>query len=350
MSVSGQFSQLLLNEINSDQIDLESLKKLVCDKGVPGEESAIRLALWSLLLKIVPKDRFEWGTYTSERHQEYSKFCQDFIINPESIDSNAAADHPLSTQSDSQWKMYFEDKEMQEQIDRDVERTHPDLNFFSGEYNGVPHRIKMSRALFIFYKLNPGIRYVQGMNEIYAVLYYVLGSARGRSSVDDGLLQVMQKDPEVSAFFGFVNLMSEFRDNFCLQLDKSHMGIGGVLGKISHLVKSFDPILSKHLEVTLQISPHLYAFRWVTTLFTQEFDLPDVISIWDRMISDQASRSGFVIQFCASMVLLQREVLLQSDFAHAVKLLQHYPDADVATIIRYTEKLQSYKTIIILDE
>lgn len=31
----------------------------------------------------------------------------------------------------------------------------------------------MSRALFIYAKLNPGIKYVQGMNELLAPLYHV---------------------------------------------------------------------------------------------------------------------------------------------------------------------------------
>lgn len=31
----------------------------------------------------------------------------------------------------------------------------------------------MCRALFIFAKLNPGLTYVQGMNELYAPLYYL---------------------------------------------------------------------------------------------------------------------------------------------------------------------------------
>jgi hypothetical protein len=34
------------------------------------------------------------------------------------------------------------------------------------------HSDALARVLFIFAKLNSGIRYVQGMNEILAVLYY----------------------------------------------------------------------------------------------------------------------------------------------------------------------------------
>jgi hypothetical protein len=31
----------------------------------------------------------------------------------------------------------------------------------------------MKRALFLFAKLNPGLRYIQGMNELFAPLYYM---------------------------------------------------------------------------------------------------------------------------------------------------------------------------------
>lgn len=34
------------------------------------------------------------------------------------------------------------------------------------------HSDVLARVLFIYAKLNPGIRYVQGMNEVLAVLYY----------------------------------------------------------------------------------------------------------------------------------------------------------------------------------
>jgi len=34
------------------------------------------------------------------------------------------------------------------------------------------HADVLSRILFIYAKLNPGVRYVQGMNEILAVLYF----------------------------------------------------------------------------------------------------------------------------------------------------------------------------------
>jgi hypothetical protein len=65
----------------------------------------------------------------------------------------------------------------------------------------------LARILFIYAKLNPGIRYVQGMNEVLAVLYYSFRSF-GNEDV------ISHKYLESDLFFCFNNLMIEIRDGF----------------------------------------------------------------------------------------------------------------------------------------
>ena len=65
----------------------------------------------------------------------------------------------------------------------------------------------MQRALFIFAKLNPGLRYVQGMNELLSPLYHIFCYDAPQA-----------RHAEADAFFCFVELVSECRDNFCQQL------------------------------------------------------------------------------------------------------------------------------------
>jgi Rab-GTPase-TBC domain len=43
---------------------------------------------------------------------------------------------------------------------------------------------EMCRALFIFAKLNPGLTYVQGMNELYAPLYYLCAHESGAGDAE----------------------------------------------------------------------------------------------------------------------------------------------------------------------
>merc|ERR1712072_713385 len=107
----------------------------------------------------------------------------------------AVEDDPLSQQEDSAWTAYFKDEHIMEEINKDVQRTYPDMHFFVDDKR---HYQALHRSLFIYAKLNPGICYVQGMNEIYAPIYYVIFQGH-----EPGESECAEKD----AFFCFVHLM-----------------------------------------------------------------------------------------------------------------------------------------------
>ena len=67
----------------------------------------------------------------------------------------------------------------------------------------------MKRCLFVFAKLNPGLRYVQGMNELLAPLYYNFRTDPAPNAATHA---------EADAFYCFMDLLAEFRDHFCQQL------------------------------------------------------------------------------------------------------------------------------------
>ena len=80
------------------------------------------------------------------------------------------------------------------------------------------HADCMARILFVYAKLNKGIRYVQGMNEVLAILYYCFWKFGSDSVIST---QYMESD----LFFCFSNLMSEIKDGFLRDLDKEDSGI-----------------------------------------------------------------------------------------------------------------------------
>jgi hypothetical protein len=65
---------------------------------------------------------------------------------------------------DSQWQAFFKDRELMDEIDKDVKRTLPHLHFFNHDKSvgSTQHYEALKTILFIYGKLNPGIRYVQG--------------------------------------------------------------------------------------------------------------------------------------------------------------------------------------------
>lgn len=60
----------------------------------------------------------------------------------------------------------------------------------------------------MYAKLNPGLRYIQGMNELLAPLYFLFSTDPDRTSA---------RYAEADAFYCFVDLISEFRWGTALQ-------------------------------------------------------------------------------------------------------------------------------------
>lgn len=45
-----------------------------------------------------------------------------------------------------------------------------------------------------------------------------------------------------------------------------------------------------------------YAFRWISLLLSREFPLPDVIAVWDSLLSDP-KRFSFLLYLCVAMAM-----------------------------------------------
>ncbi|XP_028101667.1 TBC1 domain family member 5-like isoform X3 [Camellia sinensis] len=187
----------LLQELSRKVVNMGELRRLA-SQGVP-DGAGIRSTVWKLLLGYLPTDRGFWSSELAKKRIQYKQFKDELLMNPSEIarrledttsceneESNCETggvlprseithgEHPLSLGKTSIWNQFFQDTEIIEQIDRDVKRTHPDMNFFSGDTQfAKSNQDALRNILIIFAKLNPGIRYVQGMNEILAPLFYV---------------------------------------------------------------------------------------------------------------------------------------------------------------------------------
>lgn len=122
---------------------------------------------------------------------------------------------------------------MLREIEKDIRRTCTHYHFFQADGNGI-HYKNLSQILFIWSKLNPGVNYVQGMNEVLAPLYYIFATdategAKQRSAAD--------------AFFCFNKVMSEIMNNFISDLDSSPLGIISQMQLVSDILQKKDPQL-----------------------------------------------------------------------------------------------------------
>ena len=87
----------------------------------------------------------------------------------------------------------------------------------------------MSEILFIYAKVNSGIKYVQGMNEVLAVLYYCFWKFNNEALICTDYL-------ESDIFFCFTSIMAEIRDGFIRDLDKEASGIFGKCNTIESII------------------------------------------------------------------------------------------------------------------
>ena len=71
----------------------------------------------------------------------------------------------------------------------------------------------LARVLFVYAKLNSGVRYIQGMNEVIASLYYCFWKYNNATVVSNDYF-------ESDLFFCFSNLMAEIKDIFLRELDQ----------------------------------------------------------------------------------------------------------------------------------
>ncbi|KAK3587193.1 hypothetical protein CHS0354_016889 [Potamilus streckersoni] len=379
--------------LNAEVIDMKRFRKL-CFNGCPYEQSYRSTCWKLLLnylprerstwKQVEEKQRKTYAQFIDEMIIKPGvKASQDGVICDVTFE-----DHPLNPNPDSKWAAYFRDNEMLVQIDKDCRRLCPDLNFFQkatefpsidlvcgnnkvdtlrkrveqcvlrsetvatnrlGISNMRTSRLRSNsegyatlaegqeahwevceRILFIYAKLNPGLGYVQGMNEILGPLYYVFASDPSRE---------LREHAETDSFFCFTNLMSEIRDNFIKTLDETQLGIGSLMNKMMIMLEDKDATLCHKLQEQ-ELKPQFFAFRWLTLLFSQEFPLPDVLRIWDSLFSDE-KRFSFLICVACAMLILLRDDLIQGDFPSNMKLVQNFPHSiiDVQTVIKKAVEL-----------
>ncbi len=87
------------------------------------------------------------------------------------------------------------------------------------------------RILFIYSKLNPGIKYVQGMNEILAPLYYCFANDPHPE---------FNQHAEADSFYCFCKIMGDLKDNFIESMDKTSLGIKANLKLLDNTLKRVD--------------------------------------------------------------------------------------------------------------
>ena len=199
---------------------------------------------------------------------------------------------------------------------------------------------EMQRVLYIYACLNREVQYVQGMNELFAPLYFIFlssdnyvqggqdtkgGPVAGQGGLDGHPQQggrttedrrgegerggaeserkegdtgewrepaplethAFIENAEADAFFCFAGLMADRSTLFVQKLDEDERGLRGWTTAVEDVIAHHDPEVRLEMA-TMNVEGHFYCLRWLTALFAREFDLPDVVRLWDTLLASRA--------------------------------------------------------------
>ena len=189
------------------EIPYNVLKKQIFE-GIPDDILSLRPLLWKISLNYLSLRPAEWkGNFIKNRelYQSYKeKYMSNFSSNIINI-SKKLKDDPLMNKNNSFWVNFYKDKDLYENIKKDILRTKSNMSFVSmpsftnkniptkeeviqaaidlHDNMGISQKISknksfetnsevMNRILFIYAKIHEDVQYVQGMNDLLAPIYY----------------------------------------------------------------------------------------------------------------------------------------------------------------------------------
>ncbi|CAE8676894.1 unnamed protein product, partial [Polarella glacialis] len=292
----------------------DGLLRMLSFRGIPDDRS-LRCQVWKVLLGYLPMKRHdEWSAIQGEKRALYASYKDEVLAVGEDnqVTLRAGADSS-------------ESQDLLQGIRNDVERTRKDFEYFRRPAT----KASLLALLFVYARLNPGVRYVQGMNEVAAIILYVM-------SVDP-------ECAEADAFWCFTEMMVEIKEGFMQALDHTGEGVYGIAEGVTQKLRSFDSELARHLQQS-ELSLFVFVLRWCTVLFAQDATLPDILRLWDSFIADPC-RFEFVIHVCLAVLLGRRDDLLETEKQFTLaEIIQSAPrNADFERLLRRANAICAFE-------
>lgn len=378
-----------------DPLNIKMIKSLAF-YGIPDEIRSLRPLIWRILFGYFPADKFKWTDILNNHKNVYESFLAEFI-DKRNQDILQLDDDFFK---DCDWERYLLDKDFEnfekieglppkpeptlekkrfmtalyhdlslwDEIEKDTKRTRSEMHFFVSKNDcdqNYPLLIKMNlclnsklrtvnperssrerlsqetekkselhndlltRVLFIFAKLNPGIKYVQGMNEIAGTIYYCFANDKN---------ELLRKYAEIDTFFCFTMIMGEIKDGFIRNLDQAPSGLKGRIQDLNDLLKKVNKPLWEHFE-NEKVNPYFYSLRWIMLLLAQEFEIDNILRLWDSLLS-HPNKMLYLNYCCVAIIESMKDELFKEEFSGIMeKLQQNINNIDIQDIMNLAYNL-----------
>ena len=127
----------------------------------------------------------------------------------------------------------------------------------------------------------------------------------------DQLVQI-----EADVFWCLSKLIDDVQDNYT----DMQPGVHKIINKMKKLIEQADPDVLKYLD-SLDINFMDFAYRWVSCYLTREFDIYQIVRLWDTYLSEEDGFSQFHCYVVSALFLQFSKNLKEMSFQDALLYL-----------------------------
>jgi hypothetical protein len=317
----------IIKVLNSNNINLLQLKQNII-KGILDVSPSLRSLCWKILLKYIPLNIEIWEQFLDKKREEY-ELLKKKIYKKKLL---KIKNHPLDINTNLDLDIINKDNKLNDIINRDLNRTRTEIPFFnepSKKNNKETNYDVLHRILFIYAKEHSNIYYIQGLNEIVAIIYYVFSQDKN---------PYFYNESEADTYFCFENLLKDFNNFYKEDFYNSENGIKKQIDYIKFMVKNLEHDIYYSFK-ELKIDIYLFVFRWYSLLFSQEFNLNCVLKLWDNILSQNNKYEYLnILVLCA--LKLKKNDIISKDLSKIMNSLQTFDDLDVEKMLYLIEKVK----------
>ena len=151
------------------------------------------------------------------------------------------------------------------------------------------------------------------MNELLAPIYYTF-------SYDKLYLEENEENIEADSFWCFYYLMNDIKNNF----DEEQEGLFNKSKILEECLKVVDIDIFNELEKKF-IKCELFCMRWFVVMFGQDFEMNDILRIWDFIFSYE-NKNHLLIYVCLAVIILRKDIILNGEMNDILQGFQNLRD------------------------
>ena len=332
-----------------EAIKSKNLKKLyeISENGLPDDLPILRAYIWKIILGYLPIDPQQWDSSLSKKRGEYEiykKLIKEKLkkeLNKKEYKSKETLEQIIkdASRTNSQLSFFFQPTDKSKTFNKDEilniyqKRKNWDFSKIEDVYKydnfeNETHADVLIRILFTYSYIIRDVSYHQGMNELLAPIYYCY-------SYDKLYIEEKEVDIEADSFWSFYFLINNLKSNFNVEQEGLFFK-SEILGNCLEIVdnKIFMELKNKN------INNEYFCFRWFIMLFSQDFEIGDVMRLWDLIFCNK-NKNYFVFYISLSIIIIRKEIIFNGGMPEILQGFQNLNDISCDDLIYFARELKN---------